>query len=476
MSSDIERVMQRDLDQLPLLPAERWVPAPARTARRGGALLRGAAVTVGMLVLALALGASLSRLRADNADRAAATSAPIAAATGAIPTRPGNFHAAAGFDLTVPQGWVATDRTELFNRRSTRLLVISKGPSPAADPQTGLVRWADLAADGVALELTEFSFPGGPGAETESTFPLDWRAAQISTTPDGQAPTLTFQHLLRRLTLTAHYGSATAAADRDALAAIVASIRPEPIPMSGVYRQWDVVGPLARFPIGSVQHLSALQPSPGGYFLVRGAHTVFAFIDGAYQFMGAMKPCLVRYDASTRTFVCDVTGDRWSRTGTQLTGGGFLGLGYHVALVKDGIVLVGGSTNGGGQTVAESAEFPDPAGPLPAAVPPTKQQVLDRYALITTTQPVERAEARLVTREQALASGVVRGASIPSDIERVWIVAFRGDVRIQGSGEVLGRWTAFYVDAGGGGAITMACCGAGEWPAGYGALPDLATP
>jgi len=26
MSSDIERVIQRDLDQLPLLPAERWLP------------------------------------------------------------------------------------------------------------------------------------------------------------------------------------------------------------------------------------------------------------------------------------------------------------------------------------------------------------------------------------------------------------------------------------------------------------------
>ena len=87
MSSDIERVIQRDLDQLPLLPAERWVPAPARPVSRPGALLRGAAVTVGMLALALVLGTGLSRLRVDNADRAATTTSAAAATAPGAPGR-----------------------------------------------------------------------------------------------------------------------------------------------------------------------------------------------------------------------------------------------------------------------------------------------------------------------------------------------------------------------------------------------------
>ncbi len=392
-----------------------------------------------------------------------------------VPTSPRGFHSAAGFDLILAPGWTASDRTESFNRRGARLFVVSNRRQPLADPQTGLLNWTDLPADHVVLELTAFSFPGGPGPETETTFPLDWHAAQIAVGPYGPSPMLHFQQLLRQLTLTAYYGPAASQADRDALDSLVASIRPEPIPVSGVYGRWDVLGPLATFPIGTVRHFSTPQSSVGGFFLVRGARTLFALIDGAYQFMGAMKPCPIRYDASGRTFVCDATGDRWSRTGAQLTGGGLFGLAYHTAMVKDGLVLVGGSSmGGGGRPPTEADEFADPIDPLLPSIAPTKQEVLARYALITTTAPIERGEAKLVTRGQALASAVIRGASIRAGIERVWIVAYRGDVRLPGSTEVHGRWAAFYVDPATGGAITMACCGDGDWPSGFDALQDVA--
>ena len=391
------------------------------------------------------------------------------------PTLSRGFHSAAGFDLIVPPGWTASDRTEMFNRRSARLLVLSNGAQPVADAQTGLLTWTDLPADHVVLELTEFSFPGGPGPQTESTFPLDWHAAQVAIGPYGQAPMLHFQQLLRPLTLTAYYGPDAKDADRAALEPLVASIRPEVIPVSGVYRGWDVLGAIATFPIGSVRHFSTPQSAVGGFFLVRGAHTLFALIDGAYQFMGAMKPCPIWYDASARTFVCEATGDRWSRTGAQLTGGGLFGLAYHTAMVKDGLVLVDGSSMGGGERPpAEGDEFADPVdSPLPS-IAPTKEEVLARYARITTTAPIERADAKLVTRGQALASAVIRGASIRPGIEQVWILAYRGDVRLPGSAEVHGRWATFYVDPATGGAITMACCGDGDWPAGFDALQDLA--
>ncbi|HTJ60123.1 MAG TPA: hypothetical protein VL333_02910 [Candidatus Saccharimonadales bacterium] len=404
----------------------------------------------------------------DVADNGTLASTPV-------PTLPGAFHSAAGFNLIVPPGWTATDRTEMFNRRGARLLVLSNGAQPVADAQTGLLTLTDLPADHVVLELTEFSFPGGPGPQTESTFPLDWHAAQVAIGPYGLAPMLHFQHLLQSLTLTAYSGPDAKQADRDALASVVASIRPEVIPESGVYRGWDVLGPLATFPIGSVRHFSTPQSTVGAFFLVRGAHTLFALIDSAYQFMGAMKPCPIRYDPSARTFVCEATGDRWSRTGAQLTGGGLFGLAYHTAMVKDGLVLVGGSSMGGGERPpAEQDEFADPVdSPLPS-IAPTKADVLGRYAMITTTAPIERADAKLVTRAQALASAVIRGASIRPEIEQVWILAYRGDVRFPGSAEVHGRWATFYVDPATGGAITMACCGDGDWPAGFDALQDLA--
>jgi len=383
------------------------------------------------------------------------------------------FHSAAGFDVVVPGGWTASDRSENLNRRSRRLMLISNGPQPQAGA-AGLIKWSDLPADYVVLEVTDFSFPGLPGAPNESSFPLDWGSAQPAPDPDGGiGSALRVQYLLQSFTLTAHYGSAASAVDRDALSELVASIRPQPIPTSGAYGRWEVVGPLSSFAVGSVTRFQPSQSRGSAFFLVRGEHTLFAHVDQAYQFMGAMKPCPIRYDPAARTFACDATGERWSRTGAQLTGGGLFGLAYQVAIVKEGLVLVGGGITSGGRPPDEADEFSDPIGVPAAAISPTKNEIIGRYSQITTTSPIERASAKLVTRNVALARDVIRGAYIRPDIDRVWVVAFAGDVRFPGGGEVHGRWALFYVDAKTGGAITMSCCGSDDWPPGFDALPDL---
>jgi hypothetical protein len=432
-------------------------------------------VVVTSVVLALAI-AAIQLAPRPAPSRPSETNTEALVTTSPQPQIP-VFHSDAGFEVVLPAGWTASDRRENLNRRTMRLLVISNGPQPQASDR-GLIKWSDLPADHVVLELTDFSFPGLPGATNENSFPLDWGTAQPTLDTDGgMATALRFQYLLQSLTLTAYYGPAASAADRDALSALVASIRPEPIPTSGVYRRWDVVGPLSTFPVGAVRHFDTPQSPVGSFFIVRGEHTIFAHIDHAYQFMGAMKPCPIRYDAISRTFACDATADRWSRTGAQLTGGGLFGLAYHVAIVKDGLVLVGGgSTGGGGRPPDEADEFADPAGTPGVPSSPTRTEVLDRYSQITTTSPIERASAKLVTRRAALASDVIRGAYIRPDIDRVWVVAFTGDVRFPSGGDIHGRWAIFYVDAKTGGAITMACCGIGDWPPGFEALPDLASP
>lgn len=82
MPDEIERIIRRDLDQLPLLPRERWLPAaPGVSSRVRTGVFR---MTAGLAVIALALvvGASLTQVRSDLAksSNVAATATPSAGA------------------------------------------------------------------------------------------------------------------------------------------------------------------------------------------------------------------------------------------------------------------------------------------------------------------------------------------------------------------------------------------------------------
>ncbi len=474
MPDEIERIIRRDIDQLPLLPEGRWVPAPRSGIATKTGLLRAVALAL-VVVVALAFGGALARVRSETSPGGVADPGRYGAKPTVSPASTPPFRAAAGFDLRLPPGWTADDRTDSVNRRSERLLVVSN--NGATPPQTGAAAdWSALPTDSVVLELLQFGGPGAPGPDTESVFPLDWDRARLVTATGIRQLELPFQHLLRPLTLSAHLGSTASAADAERLRQLVASIRPEPIPTSGVYRRWDVLGPLDSYPVGTVRHVEALQPGGMGYFLVRGARTVMAHIDQAYLFMGAMRPCPIRYDVAARTFACDATGDRWSRTGRSLGGAEGFGLGWHLTFVKDGVVLVGaGSANGGGPQPDEQAEFGDtvPSLARPAA-PLSRQDVLQRYARLTSTEPIIRSAAKLVPTSQlsTLAGGAL---SVQARSETVWVIAFSGDVHIAGGGASPGRWTVFVADAYTGGVLTAACCiQGGDWAPGFDALPDLA--
>ena len=80
MSSDIERVIQRDLDQLPLLPAERWVPRDRIVSRSVARSAIRAFVALAVLAAAVILGSTVARVRAEIAEQAF-TTAPSVSAT-----------------------------------------------------------------------------------------------------------------------------------------------------------------------------------------------------------------------------------------------------------------------------------------------------------------------------------------------------------------------------------------------------------
>jgi hypothetical protein len=445
---------------------------------------RGAIGTALLLLLVIGAIGVRATPPSEQASPQPTASASASALLGATAGNFTSFHSAtAGFDVRLPRGWVAADHGELVNRWSVRLLVIgnrSAGvPDASGSPVPGRTPdWTRLASDQIVLELLMFGGPGGPSAGTETSFPLDWSDARPM--PDGQGTVATtlsvsFQHLLRPLSLVARIGTSAAPSDVAEITGIVASLAPEPIPTGGEYRGWQVVGPLASFPVGTVQRFGSSTPRAYGFYLVRGAKTVFAFIESAYLSMLAMKPCPIRYEAASRTFVCDATGERWSRVGRQLTEPGHFGLGYHTTFVKDGLVLVGGGSSGSSRnTNDEAAEFSDPIAPAAATLMLTKSDILDRYSRLTSTTPTVRAAAKLVPSDVATRSQVVRGSYIPAETRTVWIVAFAGDVRMPGSAETQGRWSLFMADPHTGGVITATCCGEGDWPPGFDLLPDLA--
>ncbi len=347
-------------------------------------------------------------------------------------------------------------------------------PLPGQTPD-----WTQLATDRIVLELTSLSGPGGPSADAanyESSFPLDWSNARPIIDGQGNVATalsLSFQHMLRPLALVARIGTNTPPSDVAQIAGIVASITPEPIPTSGEYRGWRVIGPIASLPLGAVEHYTSIRPNGYGFYLVRGSKTIFSFIDRAYQFMAAMKPCRIEYEAASKTFVCNETSERWSRVGKQLSGPGTFSLPFHSVFVKDGIVLVGGGSSTSSRNDYEEAEeFADPIAPIVTATP-TKAEILDRYSRLTTTAPTTRAAAKLVPADVARSRDVGR-AYVPLEMRTVWIIVFAGDVRVPGFTDRHGSWTVFVADPQSGAVISATCCGEGDWPSGFDQLPDLA--
>jgi hypothetical protein len=86
MSDEIGKVIRRDLDRLPLLPEDRWLPPARPTPSRGAAMARRGLWLAAVAIVALAAGLTLARVRADLTPGSAASAPPaVVGAGGSVP-------------------------------------------------------------------------------------------------------------------------------------------------------------------------------------------------------------------------------------------------------------------------------------------------------------------------------------------------------------------------------------------------------
>ena len=432
---------------------------------------RGALVTCATLAVTILLVLSLP----------AGTPAQPGAGTPALTPAPrlarDVLHSSEGFDLEIPPGWLGKVDDRQTNRSVMRRLLVGNRGLEA--PELVPAAWPSVPTDRVIVELVEYFGPPAvlQKTSTESAFPLDWQTAKDLRSDGAFAVrSLTFRHVGRALGFIVHIGPDAPAADVARLPALVASLRPESIPSSGVYRGWRVIGPVDSFALGSVTHFDAITPNPYGFFLARGKATIFAHMDRAFIFSGGFMGCSVEYDTPTKTFLCARSGDRWSRVGKLMTaqspaGSDLFGLAYQEVLIKDGLLLVGGGMSSGRISEDEVVEFGDRAALPMRTVPFTRAEIVARLATITSVAPLERTVAKLVASD-SLGITLFPGLSLQSG--PVWVVAFAGPVHTpqnQTSGS-MGNWALFVADPVGGGVIAAMCCAGDTWPTAFDSLPD----
>jgi hypothetical protein len=128
LSDEIELIIKRDLDRLPVLAEERWIPpAPAGTAF--GSVLANAGVLVAVLLFGLALGGTLATLR-EQAVRSASESSQATASPGpgtaaSVVSRQSVLGHVRGLTLVVP-------RAERFEAKLVSSADVSAGFSVPA--------------------------------------------------------------------------------------------------------------------------------------------------------------------------------------------------------------------------------------------------------------------------------------------------------------------------------------------------------
>ena len=326
-------------------PAFALPPRPA--ARTAGALAVVArfALAAVVIVAAAGVGAAIAERRASPSPAASASATP--AATVAVAGAQLHWEI---FSLALPPDWNGERRTEFINMATARYLIASSKPLALPSPLPREIDWTSVPSDRIVVEVRSICSAVCAGANDESRFPLDWgQAARAADDAGFEVRSLPLTYFDTKEFVVAHIGATASARDRAALAVLVASIRPEPIPQTGYYHgvDWYAAGHADEYGIGSVSRLVIPAQAPrieAAVFLVRGRKNFIAF--PAVQGNGITNNwCELRYDWPSEELRCDRTGGRWTKYGTLIaqqnsTPGQRIDLAAHEVEVRDGTVLI----------------------------------------------------------------------------------------------------------------------------------------
>ena len=424
-------------------------------------------VAVATVILAACSAAAPPPSPSVAVARPSATAAQTTAARTPSPTLvllPGerDVHASA-FHFAVPQAWAGSQVPKTVDRATLRY---AWAASRGAEPPDPSASWAPVPGDTVVIELWEQVSPP-EGAEVRDTpVPTSWSAAERSTRDGFEVRRVRFRYALHPFVLVAHIGRDATPADRAAIDRTLASLTPDPVPDTGAYLDLFVVGTVADVAVGAVKHVDVgVPPAKFGMFVARGTRSLFAYWDEALVGYGPLRPCALRYDVPT--FVCDRTGDRWTRVGTPLTLDVQFALAWAPVTVIDGLILIKPSRNTGPLDRSEVAEFGGGVVSVPSA-PATRDDIVARTKGLSSAGG--DAAAKLVSGADLARSGLLPGLQPP---DRLWLGLSSGEIRLQGSNDLLGRWSLLAFDLNGK-LLGASCCGPGDRPPGFDALPDLA--
>lgn len=301
------------------------------------------------LALALILVACATAAKPAPAPASApATSAPTAAP--AILSKTVAFYrieATEWFTTRVPADWYVEGPRLLEGSVLIRehLTLSNRSLLPwRAALNSGAYEWASVPKDTVALRAETTCRQTCSGARTESAFPLDLYRADtysFSFNPAVQAGfdvrIIPLRFVDERLNLWLYLGGEAPVRDEDRLAGVVAAIAPTGSPpVRGEFRGWTALGPAAERRAGGFW--TERTASGTAFYLLRDGDDFLAF-PTTYERWTPRPNCPLRWDGDY-FFVCEATGDRWTRTGRYTGSAPASDLPRLRVVVRDGVVLV----------------------------------------------------------------------------------------------------------------------------------------
>lgn len=333
-----------------------WRPLRRRTRRTR--LVPRALMAAAVVVAAVQGGIWLSDQRSDRVGVVDPPPVTISA-----PVEPsGRIVRWPGFTLVAPSGW-SQAAGSIIDRLITRpVLLTNKTVQPVTDDR-GVVLGASLPRDAVVVEIQSRCRLMCLGPREDTDFPIAWSTFGLQQAGEEvEVREIGFRHFVFPYFLVVHVGPDASEADLRSVDALVASIRPDPVPERGEYHGWAAIGRESEYPPGSVNRVT-VEGEHGEMvvYLVRGRQSLIAFA-GTLVNHETAETCALRYDGPLDQFTCDATGDSWSRFGAIINqrtaeyGQGRLDLRTHPVRVHDGIVLVSVGSWGSAPQLDEAVE------------------------------------------------------------------------------------------------------------------------